>query len=104
MWLLSCNWKPYEQYYSINEHKIGKGAFGVVFKAHSIKGKAQKSKNFKLFGQSANFPVIFFGKYGMKVIFEFWQDKNEVVAIKKVNKEKVKLPTGQKMQIDFLMG
>ena len=47
------------QYYSINEHKIGKGAFGVVFKAHSIKGKAQKSKNFKLFGQSANFPVIF---------------------------------------------
>jgi len=40
------------KYYSINDNKIGKGAFGVVFKAHSIK------------------------------------DKNEVVAIKKVNKEK----------------
>ena len=102
MWLLSCNWKPYEQYYSINEHKIGKGAFGVVFKAHSIKGKAQKSKNFKR--TVGKFSGYFFGKYGMKVIFEFWQDKNEVVAIKKVNKEKVKLPTGQKMQIDFLMG
>lgn len=40
------------KYYLINDNKIGKGAFGVVFKANSIK------------------------------------DKNEIVAIKKVNKEK----------------
>ena len=93
-----ANWKPYCQYYSINDNKIGKGAFGVVFKAHSIKGIAQKMYR-GLFHE-----IIYIYPCNIwitEVVFEHLQDKNEVVAIKKVNKEKVNSRRGLKMQIDF---